>query len=59
MQTRAQPARRQLCLACWQARCLAGHRAQASPALTITLADGTTAQLDLAELQALPTQRPA
>jgi hypothetical protein len=56
MQTRAQPARRQLCLALLASALPRWAPAQASPALTITLADGTRRQLDLAELQALPTQ---
>ena len=56
MQTRASPARRHLCLALLAGAMPSLTRAQASAALTVTLADGTRRMLDLAELQALPTQ---
>ena len=57
MQTRALPARRQLCLALLAGAQPRATRAQANgAALTITLADGTQRTLDLAELQTLPTQ---
>ena len=56
MRTRASPGRRHLCLALLAGAMPCLTRAQASAALTITLADGTRRMLDLAELQALPTQ---